>query len=337
MKRRRMFVPVDLLTATDKVVICYLLMIVALAGVSRERVDLLHWLTIGHLIAIAVVCGLAILSRPARLELHRSVALSGDREAVKGGRAESPEPADPQPGVGSTVSLVARVAHFVHGWYLVPVVPLTFFELSYLIPRVHPRDFDVELAILDQKLFGVHPTVWIERFSHPVLTELLQFVYPTYYFLPIILGAVLWRKRWFPEFYYWIFVIAFGFYLSYLGYFLVPATGPRFLSEIVAAQTRPLEGVWLFSAVRGALDRAEGITRDCFPSGHTEMTLLVLYYARRFHRRTFWWMLPVGIGIIVSTVYLRYHYVVDIIAGGLLAWLVILTGERIYRRLTTTR
>jgi membrane-associated phospholipid phosphatase len=328
-----LFVPIDLLTAADKIVIAYLAVIVVLAVISIERVHAWPWLITGHLLGIAVVCGLAILSRPARLELHRALTLTGEDED----RTQSPKQARSQSDAGSGVSLFSRVARFLHGWYLVPVVPSTFFELSYLIPRVHPRDFDIELAVLDQRLFGVHPTVWIERFSHPLMTELLQFVYPTYYFLPIILGAVLWRKGWFPEFYYWIFVIAFGFYLSYLGYFLVPATGPRFLPEIVAAQTRPLEGVWLFQAMRSALDRAEGITRDCFPSGHTEMTLLVLYYARRFHRRTFWWMLPVGVGIIVSTVYLRYHYVVDVIAGVALAWLVILVGESLYRRLPKTK
>lgn len=316
------------MTATDKVVIAYLIVIVVLVVISIERVHLWPWFIAGHLFAIAVVCGLAILSRPARLELDRRLALSVGEE-----RAQTPKQASGQPDA-HPASLFSRVACFLHGWYLVPMVPSTFFELSYLIPRVHPRDFDIELALFDQKLFGVHPTVWLERFSHPMLTELLQFVYPTYYFLPIILGAVLWRKRWFPEFYYWIFVIAFGFYLSYLGYFLVPATGPRFLPEIVAAQTRPLEGVWLFQSVRGALDRAEGITRDCFPSGHTEMTLLVLYYARRFHRRTFWWMLPAGAGIIVSTVYLRYHYVVDVIAGALLAWIVVMGGKSFYRLLS---
>jgi membrane-associated phospholipid phosphatase len=206
-------------------------------------------------------------------------------------------------------------------------------ELSYLIPRIHQRDFDVELAAIDYKLFGVHPTVWLERFTWPALTELLQWSYPTYYFLPIVLGAVLWKKGWYDRFYFWVFVIAFAFYLSYLGYFLVPAIGPRFLSEIVNAQTMPLTGVWMFDEIREALNRAEGITRDCFPSGHTAMSLVVLHFAYRFHRRTFWYLLPIGVAIIVSTVYLRYHYVIDIVAGALLALLVVIVSRYVYRAL----
>jgi membrane-associated phospholipid phosphatase len=99
------------------------------------------------------------------------------------------------------------------------------------------------------------------------------------------------------------------------------------------AQTRPLEGVWLFQTIREALDKAEGITRDCFPSGHTELTLLVLYYARKFHRRTFWWILAPATAIIISTVYLRYHYVIDVLAGALVALAVILVSRPLYNLL----
>src|SRR5262249_55271134 len=130
---------------------------------------------------------------------------------------------------------------------------------------------------------------------------------------------------------FWVFVVAAGFYLSYAGYIVVPATGPRFLTEIVSSQTKPLAGVWLFETVRATLDRAERLTPDCFPSGHTEITLLVLYYSRRFHRPTFFFLLPLGAGVILSTVYLRYHYVVDVVAGAALAALIIAGARGLYR------
>jgi membrane-associated phospholipid phosphatase len=149
--------------------------------------------------------------------------------------------------------------------------------------------------------------------------------------LPIILGVVLWRSERFEEFHFWVFIVVVGFYLSYLGYIAVPAIGPRFLPAIVQAQTKPLTGVWLFHPLRAALDRAEGITRDCFPSGHTELTLLVLYWARRFHRKTFWCLFPIATGIIISTVYLRYHYVIDVVAGALLTATIVMTAKPLYR------
>ena len=224
-------------------------------------------------------------------------------------------------------------ARFIHGWYPVALITTTFKELGYLIPKIHPRDFDSALAAIDYRVFGTHPTVWLERFTWPPLTELLQICYPTYYFLPIILGAVIWRSGNAEGFRFWVFVVVFGFYLSYLGYIAVPAIGPRFLPEIIEAQNKPLTGIVFYQTVRDALDRAEGLTRDCFPSGHTSMTLLALYYARQFHRKTYRLLLPLGIAIIISTVYLRYHYVVDLAAGALLAGGVILVARRVFAAL----
>jgi len=289
-------VTTPLLQPADQIVVAYLVIIAALIVAFGFRIPAWPQLIAAH----ALVIGLVVL-------LAR-----WDRAATR---------------------RVASFSRFIHGWYPVALIPATFKELSYLIPLVHPRDFDTELAAIDQRLFGAHPTVWLERFTWPPVTEVLQLAYASYYFLPLILGALLWRNRQSDRYRFWVFVVALGFYISYLGYIAVPATGPRFLPAIKDAQTVPLAGVWLFHGLRDALDRAEGITRDCFPSGHTELTLLVLYYARRFRRRVFWLMLPVGSALILATVYLRYHYVIDVVAGAAVAALVILIAGPLYRAL----
>lgn len=266
--------------------------------VFRQRIEYWELICEGHVLIAGLIILLAIRSRDSR-----SIALSPRQ----------------------------RIVSFLRGWYPVIVIAITYKELTYLIPSIHPRDFDTALAAIDRRMFGVNPTVWLERFTWPPLTEALQLVYSTYYFLPIILAAVVWRKRLFEQYYFWVFIIVLGMYLSYLGYIAVPAIGPRFLETVAAEQTKPLTGVLLFQTIRDTLDRAEQITRDCFPSGHTELTLLVLYYAHKFHRRTFWWLLPFGVGIIVSTVYLRYHYVIDVIAGALLAAAIVMISEPLHR------
>jgi membrane-associated phospholipid phosphatase len=295
------------LKPVDLVVIAYLAIIAALILIFRYRIEWWPHLVAAHALGIALV---TLLAKWAHTSARR-VAASPRRRVVR----------------------LFQLSRFLKGWYLVPLIPTTFKELSYVIPLLHARDFDVELAAIDYRVFGAHPTVWIERILWPPLTEVLQFAYATYYFLPVALGVVLWSKRRFAEFDFWIFIIAFGFYLSYIGYIIVPAIGPRFLPQIKDAQTAPLAGVWLFQTLREMLDKAEGITRDCFPSGHTELTLLSLYYARRLHRPTFWAMLPIGSAIIFSTVYLRYHYVIDVVAGALLAVLVVMMAKFVYRQL----
>lgn len=284
------------LNPADIIVIAYLAIIVLLIILFSHRIE--HWalLCAAHLFVAALVTVLAKNGSPPRV------------------------PASPR----------LRVVSLLRGWYPLLLIGLTYKELTYLIPRIHPRDFDAALAAIDFRMFGFNPTVWIERFTWPPLTEVFQLTYSTYYLLPVILGVVLWRKKRFDSFFFFVFVLMFGFYLSYLGYIAVPAIGPRFLPSIIEAQTKPLTGVWLFQPVRQMLDRAEGITRDCFPSGHTELTLLVLFYAYKLHRRSFWFFLPFGIGIILSTVYLRYHYVIDVVAGVLLAVAVAVAAKPLF-------
>jgi len=47
----------------------------------------------------------------------------------------------------------------------------------------------------------------------------------------------------------------------------------------------------------------------------------------------FWWLLPIATGLIISTVYCRFHYVVDLIAGTALAFVFVPIGDRIYDRM----
>ena len=304
------------LNPADKVVIAYLLIIASLTLTFHYRIESWVWFCALHAILIGIVMLLAWWEHST----HRPITAS----------PRLPLPPSPPHHVSRTH---LRLASFVHGWYPVALIFVTFKELTLLIPRFHPRDFDAILAAIDYRLFGVNPTVWLERVTWAPLTEILQLTYSTYYFLPVILGAVLWSKGWFDKFHFWVFTVVLGFYLSYFGYIAVPAIGPRFLTSIVEAQTTPLTGVLFFSTIREALDRVEGITRDCFPSGHTELTLLVLYYAHKFHRKTFWWLLPVGTGIIISTVYLRYHYVIDVVAGALLSLVILMMAKPLYRAL----
>jgi len=135
-------------------------------------------------------------------------------------------------------------------------------------------------------------------------------------------------RQW-EAFEYYVFMIALGFCLSYLGYLLVPAVGPRF--TLAHLHTEPLRGLLTFDTIHHTIDSLEAIKRDCFPSGHTEMTLVTTYYAWKYHKKTFAVMLPVGTMLIAATVVLRYHYVIDVLAGAVLAALVLWIGPHLYR------
>jgi membrane-associated phospholipid phosphatase len=231
-----------------------------------------------------------------------------------------------------------RVGPSKKGFYLsvaatVISLPIIFNSLGALIAGIHPTTFDTQLIAIDHAIFGVHPTVWLERFINPLLTGLLQFAYISYYFIPLSLGVVLIAKGRFGEFEEVLFGILLCFYLSYIGYLLVPAIGPRFtLSHL---QTGGLQGSPFIEMIQDTLNALEKNKTDAFPSGHTAVSLMCLYYAwKERENKLFAVLIPVVTGLLISTVYLRYHYVIDVIAGIALTGLTIALAPGLRRLLS---
>lgn len=210
-----------------------------------------------------------------------------------------------------------------------------FDSLEWVVHYVNPEDIDPLLIRLDYLIFGNHPTVMLESVMHPLMTDLLQIAYTTYYFIPISLGVLLLRGNQREEFNKSLFLILFCFYLSYLGYLLFPALGPRFTIDHL--QSEELQGLFVTEPLQNLLNRLEGIKRDAFPSGHTGIVLTVLYLSCRYRRGFFLAVFPVAMALLFSTVYCRYHYVVDVIAGFVLTLITIVFGEWYYAWWKKTR
>ncbi len=206
-----------------------------------------------------------------------------------------------------------EVGKFLRYAYVMFYVTIFFTSLHYLIPVLNPVPIDERLIRMDYWLFGTHPTVWLEKLYWAPLSEYLQYCYTSYYFIPIFLGIYLYIKGFTHKLQVFLLAICLGFYLSYLGYLLFPALGPRFF--LAYLHTQPLKGVLFFEAIQNALNSLENIQYDAFPSGHTAIIIIVLFYAYRFTRKFFWFFLIIGVSLIFSTVYLRYHYVVDVLGG----------------------
>jgi len=207
-------------------------------------------------------------------------------------------------------------------------VLLIFDSLGRLVHYINPTDIDPLLIRVDYMVFHAHPTVMIEKIASPLLTDILQLAYTSYYFIPISFCIILFRNNLKRDFDRSVFLILLCFYLSYLGYILFPALGPRF--SLNSVQTTELQGFLIAEPLQHMLNRLEGIKRDAFPSGHTAITVLVLCLAYRYKRDFFWIALPVVSALIFATVYCRYHYVVDVIAGFALTLLTLVLGKIYY-------
>jgi membrane-associated phospholipid phosphatase len=207
-------------------------------------------------------------------------------------------------------------------------VLVIFDSLGLIVHAINPHDIDYLLIRIDYRMFGGYPTVSIDKFINPFITDILQVAYSTYYFIPIVLGIALKAKGKSGPFEKSLFLMLLCFYLSYIGYLLFPAVGPRYAMRHL--YDRELDGFLVSAPIQNVLNLLEGIKRDAFPSGHTAVSLTVLMLAYRYDRPLFRWMLAPVLFLIPATVYCRYHYVVDVVAGVLLAVVTVTAGEVYY-------
>jgi membrane-associated phospholipid phosphatase len=242
----------------------------------------------------------------------------------------------------SHYALVSRSKwlRWLHNWYPLGMLLFVFKEMYYMVHPIHPVDYDAWFIAADFYLFGVHPTHWLAQFAHPLLTEILQLCYNSYYILLLLPVIELYQRTNRAQFFTAGFMMIYGFYLSYIGYILLPGVGPRFTLHEFGLMDIDLPGLWLISPLRDFVNTGESIPkyvinavdyaqRDVFPSGHTQLTLVALYLAFADRLRWRWVMLVFGTLLIVSTVYLRYHYVVDVLAGVVFFVLTVWSGKKI--------
>jgi len=243
-------------------------------------------------------------------------------------------------GIAAATALLAKMPRggklgFMRDWLPVVAVLTVFMLLEPLIEAVVPWRLDAALATFDARYLSWLVEAWRGALGRPAtFTDVTYLAYVSYYFLPITVAAVArWRG---PEaFERTAFALLLGFYLTFLGYILLPASGPRLPAE---AEARLLGGGTVSDAARGFLHAAESTTLDAFPSGH--MTIAVIAGAfgscllgRRAAAAVWAW----AAAIVFATVYISVHYAVDLLAGLLLAGTVLATCPRPVRSSTGCR
>ncbi|MGE5481143.1 MAG: phosphatase PAP2 family protein [Chloroflexota bacterium] len=224
--------------------------------------------------------------------------------------------------------------------YIVPIVFLAYSQVQYYIRVVNPYLYDDILIKMDYYLLGFHPTWITGKIAFPALTEYLQGCYMLFYFMPIIHCVELFFKGRQRELNELQTIIVFAFYASYLLYVFMPAVGPRFTLHNFATTDLDLPGLALADFFRNIVNVGGSIipgsahpellvNRDCMPSGHTWITLVNIILAFRNKSSFRWVILVLGSSLIFSTVYLRYHYFVDVLAGAVFALLTLAVEPKV--------
>lgn len=203
-------------------------------------------------------------------------------------------------------------------------IQLTYFFMRGFLPVVNPSSLDLELHQLGVRAFGIEPALAMQPWVSAATTEWFAFFYYGYFFvlgLHVIPILFLCRNtRLLSEFSLGLLlVLTIGQSL----YLIVPGYGPsKGLPELFDVQLP--SGVW-WHLVRQLVDSA-GAQKDIFPSIHTAAPSFILLFS--FHNRAhlpyrYSWPLVAFFvfNIIVATMFLRWHWLLDIVAGLVLALL----------------
>lgn len=186
-----------------------------------------------------------------------------------------------------------------------------YMNLKETIPRLHPGRADAALQQVDSLLVGTNLSIRLQPLVHPALTEFFSFCYILFFPYLVIsmvtyfLGDVGLLKK---------FVIGlFSIYgIGFLGYSLAPAVGPGI--AMAGRFSVPLDGWWITRWNSTLVERgSNGV--DVFPSLHCAVSSYLLFFDRRHKPWRFRLYLVPCAGLWCSTVYLRYHYFVDIVCG----------------------
>ena len=241
----------------------------------------------------------------------------------------------------------SSVLKILRYWYGVAVILIIFKQVYFIIFYLKPPDWDLLLIKIDFMIFGVNPTQWIYQFNNPYLTEFLQWIYAYYYPMVAVFGLELYLWKKYKEFKYTLFILFFSFYFSYILYIIFPANGPRFHLHDFSAISSDLPGVFITEYIRAFLNFGESIPpgvsnpqdyvqRDAMPSLHIITAFLIMYLSKKFGSKSFYFYFPYFFLMMAATVYLRYHYVVDIAGGLAVSVFTIWLGLIVYRNKINT-
>ena len=231
------------------------------------------------------------------------------------------------------VHVTPRISHRFWRFFMrVAAITLSYAYLFGAVDKlqmiVHQEWMDYYVLDLEQYVFGVQPTLWIEKYITPWLTEWMMFSYVIYVPLyPVLCGIIYFTRGELPMEEYF-FTLGLTNILCDIGFILFPVASPLyFIRELYSV---PLDGyvfTYLGELMRSQLHYAGG----SIPSPHAAAATIMWIMAYRYHRFSFHVLTPVILSLYVSTFYGRYHYLTDAVVGVLVAFIALALAPSLMR------
>jgi membrane-associated phospholipid phosphatase len=217
--------------------------------------------------------------------------------------------------------------------YLPLIFPLFYAEMEHLglIYFDFESSIDPALIALEERIFGFQPSLeWSRVWPWPWFHELMEFAYFTYYFLAVAYLVLVFRARGIVPERRWdalrdfVRDLSVTMLICYTMYTLFPAWGPKYFRAGYVEV-----GGWVFTDIMRYIHDNGALLGAAFPSSHVAASFIPWWHTWIHFPRHRWWMTTIFVLLCMSTVYNRYHYVVDVFAGLILAILVVYGGRRL--------
>jgi membrane-associated phospholipid phosphatase len=188
-------------------------------------------------------------------------------------------------------------------------------------------NLDDFFARLDLTIFGCSPSIEFSKaIPQTAVAELMYFGYFAYYlifagmftYLFYVRSSVAERA---------MFYVLCSFFIFYIIFVFVPVAGPQFYYPHPEGRTP--DG-YIFGSLMHLLQSMGEKPTGAFPSSHVGMTFIAMMLLYRHGRKYFYITLPVAIVLVASTVYIKAHYLVDVVAAFIVAPLIFILSRWIF-------
>ena len=223
---------------------------------------------------------------------------------------------------------LSPLLQFARDWYALATILLFYWGVKPLTQMVFQGMFDDWIVRWENRLFNGQPSTYLSaRFPSVALSEYLHLCYLSYYFIPVFLPTMLYFRGKGEAFFETLFAELFTFNLCLIWYIFFPVAGPRYISEKIdeSLSSRPLCRLTHVILSRASTKGA------AFPSSHSALAIVVLLCGARYDLVSFVILFPFCTGLVVGTVYGRFHYALDAVAGVLLGVLTFGLYPIVYR------
>jgi membrane-associated phospholipid phosphatase len=218
----------------------------------------------------------------------------------------------------------AGILRVIRDWHPLMLFPLLYKEVQLLAAVMGDWRLTATIPAWESALFAGQPSLYLsERLAFVPLSEYLHFCYLSYVIvIPSV--AAYWyvsrRRAAFGELMLMLSTVLLG---SYLFFILLPVDSPYYLS---ARLSPPLSGHFFFDLVH-QVSAGGGARGGAFPSAHVSGAVVVCLVAWRHQRRLAYLLVLITVSLMIATVYGRFHYVLDTLAGATLA-IAVVVGYR---------